>query len=145
MQKRWVSLEQNTRVLKDGAWSKTKTGRKVPRRIHFNPRKLLPAARAHRLETQKRGFVVDITNSFLSFYKFYSQKRFHAKKLRFFLHSKFNSAFTHSYSPLMFILYKYCFSSSKIIFRLSTSLTRRNHLMFSRKNLYTLSDVSSTF
>jgi hypothetical protein len=87
---RWLFLERDSRVLKDGAWSKKKTGRKFPRKIHVNNRKLLPEARLHIFSTRKRGFTVDITNSFLFFFKYKYQKKFSSKKLFAFLFRNFN-------------------------------------------------------
>ena len=145
-QKRWLSVERNkdSRVLKEGAWSKVKTGKKISRRVHFNSRKLLPAARAYIVSTRKRGFTVDITNYFLFFFKFYSQARFHRKKLRFFLKSKFNNISTIlSSSEVM--LRKYFFNRQKIAFKQSFSSIRLLYFMLLPNISHALINVSSSF
>jgi hypothetical protein len=117
--KLWVSLERSKRVLRDGLWSKKKTGKKIPRRIHVNNKKLLPATRKYIFATRKRGFTVDITNSLLSFFKFYSQMRFHRRKLRAFLHASFSNIL--AYLPMVTSLQKYYRKSLILRFKPSFS------------------------
>jgi hypothetical protein len=76
---RWALLEKDTRVVKGGTWSKKKSGKKRRRKFHYNAKKLYPVMREYRLSVRREGFTVDITNSFLNFYKYNTQHK-HTKR-----------------------------------------------------------------
>jgi hypothetical protein len=103
LQKQWFFLELDSRVIKEGNWSKKKTGRKFRRRVHFNTKKLFPEARTYIFDTRKKGFTVDITNSFLAFYRYKYQRKFSSKKLLTFLYRTFNNNLIFLFSKVPFI------------------------------------------